>query len=195
MLMALPGHMSSLRAEGIEISPFYGCRFGGSFFELVTNHPADLDVTPAVGLVLNVPLHEGLQIEGLFTHQKADLLAPAAPLGALRSWRIAVDHWLGGGLQEFGTGRVLPFTTGMVGLTRYAVDGSSEVRFTMTGGGGVKLLPSSNIGVRLDGRILATFIDAHGSALACAQGVCLLRLHTNIVWQAEFTAAVIARFP
>src|SRR5436189_160709 len=77
----------------------------------------------------------------------------------VRSWRISADHWLAGGLQEFSGNRVRGFTTGMFGLTRYAADSDSEFRFTLSAGGGVKLLPTSRVGVRLDGRVFATFLD------------------------------------
>ena len=53
-----------------------------------------------------------------------------------------------------------PFLTGMLGLTRYAVGGDSEIRFTLSAGGGVKLFPTRHIGVRLDGRVYTTFVEA-----------------------------------
>ena len=76
------------------------------------------------------------------------LLAPAGPGRPVRSWRISADHWLAGGLQEFSFSgyRVRGFTTGMFGLTRYAAESDSEFRFTLSAGGGVKLLPSSRFG-------------------------------------------------
>jgi hypothetical protein len=50
-----------------------------------------------------------------------------------------------GGLQEFSGGRVRPFLTGVLGLTRYAAEGAnSEIRFTAGAGGGVKLFPVSH---------------------------------------------------
>ena len=39
-----------LRAQGVELMPFGGYRFGGDFFELVAEHPVDLDGSPALGL-------------------------------------------------------------------------------------------------------------------------------------------------
>jgi hypothetical protein len=196
ILTTLVGHGSPARAQGIEVSPFYGYRFGGDFFELVTGRPVDLDGAPSIGVVLNVPLYDGLQVEGFFTHQKADVWLPTAQPGPAQLWPISVDHWLAGGLQEFGrVGRVRPFATGMLGLARYAAGGNSEIRFSLAAGGGVKVFPSPRIGIRLDGRAFATLIDAHGSALACSVGVCLIALHTNIVWQAEFTAGLVVRLP
>ena len=69
------------------------------------------------------------------------------------------------------------------------------MRFSIGVGGGVKLFPTDNLGVRLDGRSFITFTDAEGEALACTVGVCLFALDVDVVWQAEFTAAVVVRFP
>ena len=62
-------------------------------------------------------------------------------------------------------------------------------------GGGVKLFPSSHVGLRLDGRVIATFVDASGNAFACTPGACLIALHVNVAWQAEFSAGVVFKFP
>ena len=181
--------------QGVEIAPFGGYRFGGDFYELVTGRPIDVDGAPAVGVVVDVPLWEGLQVEGLFTHQDATITTPAGPLGGPTRWAISVDHWQGGGLQEFGDGRqVRPFLTGMLGLTRYAAEADSEIRFTVGAGGGVKLFPTPHAGLRLDGRLFATFVDADVGAFACSSAGCLTAVAVNVVWQAEFTAGVVLKF-
>src|SRR5262245_29924363 len=185
----------SVHAQSVEVSPFYGYRFGGDFFELATHNSVDLDGAPAMGLALDIPLWEGLQLEGFFTHQDGHVAGRATPLGPVPVLRVAVDHWLGGALQEFGGTRIRPFATGMLGLTRYAVEGDNEIRFTVNGGGGAKLFATRHIGVRLDGRISATFIDAHGTALACVSGGCFIALHANVVWPAEFSAGMVVPFP
>jgi hypothetical protein len=195
LLVPLAGPASVLLAQSVEVSPFYGYRFGGDFFELVTRHPVDLDGAPAMGVALDIRLQGGLQLEGFFTHQEGHVAALVGPVGPAAVQRVAVDHWLGGALQEFGGTRIRPFATGMFGLTRYAIDGDNEIRFTLNGGGGAKLFATPHIGVRLDGRISATFIDAHGSTVACFGGGCFLALRANVVWQAEFTAGMVVRFP
>ena len=37
-----------------------------------------------------------------------------------------------------------------------------------------------------------TAFDA--SAFACSPGICLVRLHADVIWQLEFTAGLIVRF-
>ena len=182
-----------VRAQSLEIAPFGGIRFGGGFFEASTGRPVDNDGAPAVGITIDVPLSPGLQIEGAFSHQSANIFVPGAPLGPATRAHFTVDHWQGGGLQEYGAGRARPFLTGVLGLTRYSGGADSEFRFTAGAGGGIKLFPVQHIGVRLDGRVFATLIDGNGTALACVDERCLVALNLNVVWQAEFTAGLVVR--
>jgi hypothetical protein len=135
-----------------------------------------------------------LQVEALVSHQEARFTVPASAFGPVTRWRITVDHWQGGGLQEFGRGRARPFLTGLLGLTRYAAEGDNEIRFTVSAGGGVKLMPARRFGVRLDGRVFATFVDAEGRAVACTPGICLVGFDADVVWQAEFTVGLVVGF-
>lgn len=197
LVIFLLGQASMLSAQSFEVSPFYGYRFGGGFVELYTAQPFDLDGAPATGVAFDVRLYDDddFQIEGLFTHQAANVLVAAGPGRPVTQWRVSADHWLAGGLQEFNGGPVRGFTTGMAGLTRYAAEGDSEFRFTVSAGGGMKMFPARRVGIRLDGRVFATFLDGSGNAVACTPGVCLVGLHVSVAWQAEFAAGVIVRFP
>jgi len=198
LLACLLGHTTPARAQAVEITPFGGYRFGGDFFELLSGQHVDLNGAPAYGVAVDVPLPTGMQLEGLFSHEHAhltlvpDLTTPPTPT----YWRMSVDHWLGGGLQEFADGRARPFLTGMLGLTRYASDIDSEYRFTLSAGGGVKLLPSPHVGLRLEGRVFTTFVDANadGAFFACGPGLCFFAFNADLVWQAEFTAGFVVRF-
>ena len=193
LFIAVCGHASSLRAQGIEITPFGGYRFGGDFFELVTGQPVDADGAPAVGAIVDIPLGNGLQVEALFTHQNAHVTVPAGPLLPPIRASVSVDHWQGGGLQEYADGRVRPYATGMLGLTRYAGEGDSEMRFTVAGGGGVKVFPASKVGVRLNGQLSATFVYADARVTGCSPGICFFNFTADIVWQLEFSVGLILK--
>lgn len=184
-------------AQAIEVTPFVGYRLGGDFFELVRGQTVGLDGARTVGAVVNVRFNnQGLFAEALFTHQETRLTFPGELLAPRTDWRITVDHWHGGGLQELGTRqRVRPFLTGLLGLTRYSAEGTNEFRFTVSAGGGVKLMPVRHIGVRLDGRVFATFADIEGRSIACSPAVCLVALDAHIVWQGEFSAGLVVAFP
>jgi hypothetical protein len=195
--LAVLSHAAPSFAQDVEVSPFYGYRFGGDFVELYAARPLDFDGAPATGIIFDARLYDGddFQIEGLFTHQAATVLVAQAPGRPATEWRVSADHWLAGGLQEFNGGPLRGFTTGMLGLTRYAAEGNSEFRFTLSAGGGVKVFADRRVGVRLDGRVFATFIDGSGNSIACTPGVCLVGLYVNVAWQADFTAGVTVRFP
>ena len=182
-------------AQPVEIAPVGGYRFGGGFFEQVTQQQVDLDGAPVVGIVVNVPLHDGLFVEAFASHQQGNVTVPESATAPAARWRIDVDHFQVGGLQEFfDRRRTRPFLTGLLGLTRYAADGDNEFRFTASAGGGVKLMPVPRFGLRLDGRVFATFVEIEGRAIACSPGICLVAFNANIVWQAEFTAALVVGF-
>ena len=177
-------------AQTVEIAPFTGYRFGNDFFELATNRHLDLDGAPVVGGTLNVDLGAGLSVEGVFTRQQAHVAVPASPA----QLRVVVDQWLAGGRQEFGDDRVRPFLTGLLGLTRYAVEGDNEVRFAVSAASGVKVQLERRLGVRLDGRVFTTFVDAEARAGACGSRGCLVGVSVDVVWQLEFTAALVVGF-
>ena len=182
-------------AQPVEIAPVGGYRFGGGFFEQVTQQQVDLDGAPVFGIVVNVPLHDGLFVEAFASHQQGSVTVPESATAPSTRWRIDVDHFQVGGLQEFfDRRRTRPFLTGLLGLTRYAADGDNEIRFTASAGGGVKLMPVPRFGLRLDGRLFATFVEVEGRAIACSPGICLVAFNANIVWQAEFTAALVVGF-
>jgi hypothetical protein len=176
-------------AQGVEVTPFGGYRFGGDFFELLAARPLDVDGAPTLGLAVDVPFSAGGQVEALFTREQARFSRPGLP-----SATASIDHWLIGGLQELSGGRARPFLTGLLGLTRYATEGDSEIRFAVSVGGGVKLFPQSRVGLRLDGRAFTTIVDAGAHGYACAPGrTCFLAIHADVVWQAEFTSGIVIR--
>ena len=181
-------------AQLVEVAPLGGYRFGGDFFELVTNQPVDLDGAPVFGVVVNFVMLDGLSVEGLFSHQEARVTVPGGAFASPTRWRVTVDQWLAGGLQEFGYGRVRPFLTGLLGLTRYAGEGDNEIRFAVSAGGGVKLWPVRRLGVRLDGRVFATFVELEGRAIACSPGICLVAFDSRVAWQGEFSAGLVFAF-
>jgi hypothetical protein len=190
------GAVSPAAAQGIEIAPFGGFRVGGGFFETSTGRPIDPGAAPALGVAVDVPLSGGMQFEAAFSHERADLDVVRPPLTAPSKLRVSIEHFQAGGLQEFGTNpRVRPYATGVLGLTRYASEGDNEVRFLVGAGGGVKLFPSSRVGVRLDGRVFATIIDANGTGLACGSSGCLVALHVHAAWQTEFSAGLVFKLP
>ena len=42
-------------------------------------------------------------------------------------------------------------------------------------------MPVPRLGLRLDGRVFATFVEAEGRAIACSPGICLVAFDADIV--------------
>jgi len=101
IVIALLAWSAPASAQGVEVAPFGGYRFGGDLFELAAGHSLDEDGAPALGVVLDFPLWSGFQIEGLVSRQESDVFVPLVPSGVLARRRISVDQWHGGALQEF----------------------------------------------------------------------------------------------
>jgi hypothetical protein len=49
--------------------------------------------------------------------------------------------------------------------------------------------------VRLGSEVFATFVYADANLVACVSGLCVLHLNVDVVWQIEFTAALILKVP
>ena len=190
LIAALP---AATGAQTVQVAPFGGYRFGGDLYEDITGTALDIDGAPSLGAIVDVFVDRGLSFTFLYSHQEADIDLPALGDDPQRV-SLAVDHWHGGGTQEFGGGAVRPFYGGTLGLTRFGGSGDSEIRFSLAGGGGVKLMPARHLGLRLDGRVYAVFVDGDATTGICTPGVCFIGLDVSVVWQAEFTAGVVMSF-
>ncbi len=195
-VLALTAPAWPAHAQTVQVMPFGGYRFGGELYESITGTELDLDGAPSVGLAVDVPVGDGLSVTGLFSHQsvRVDVPRPGAPAERVR---LSIDHWQGGGTQEFGDGKARPFLVGLLGLTRYGGRGDSETRFSVAVGGGVVLRANRHVGLRLDGRTYAVFVDGDGddgSSGICTPGICIIGLDVSIAWQAEFTAGLVIAF-
>jgi hypothetical protein len=193
-LLTAAGAAQAQTVDRVEVTAFGGYRFGGEFYEIASARPVDTDGAPAFGVVLNIPFTLETQIEALITHQQARFTLPATAGEPDMRFRVTVDHYQVGGLTELGTGRARSFLTGLLGLTRYESSGDHEVRLSGSVGGGVKLFPRPRVGVRLEGRVFATLVDAEADALVCSPGICIGSIDAWVVWQAEFTAGLVVRF-
>lgn len=180
-------------AQAVEITPFIGYRVGGGPGEGVPASTPDVDAAVSAGAAYDVPLHDGLWLEILYSREAAHLLGarPGEPPARVTA---STEYWHVGGLQELEGGSVRPFLTGTVGLTRMAVGADAEVRFSLGAGGGVKLRATDHVAARFDGRVLVTFADASVTTLICSTGRCFAGLHVSTIWQTDFTAGVALTF-
>jgi hypothetical protein len=186
---------SAARAQTVEVTPFGGYRVGGSIAEVEGRVVADDDGGPSVGVVVDVVFGsptDGLKVEGVFSRERARLKLRGGFFDPPTYAWVTVDQILVGGVRDLADGRVRPFLSGLLGLTRYAAPGDTEVRFAVGMGAGVKFFATRNIGLRLDARGYMTVISLSGSTV-CAGG-CVIRFSVNPAFQGDFTAGLIVAF-
>jgi hypothetical protein len=159
ILPALPG-VAQAQTRRFELTPMAGYRFKGEFTADSDLFNRNLDVrvddSPTYGLIFDVPLTENWQLEILANRQDSSfivdegLFTPERNLGD-----VTIDYVNAGFLFQWGPGQVNGFVSGGVGLARIDPDFpevAAENRFSGNLGGGVKILFSPNIGLRLEGR-------------------------------------------
>jgi hypothetical protein len=181
-------------AQQVEVAAFGGYRAGGDLFEEAAGTPLDLDGGLAIGAIVDVFLDDRTAVAVTWSHQQATVDLPGTLETPWQRETLSIDHLLVGGTEQFGTGRVRPFLTGALGLTRFGADDDAEVRFAVAAGGGVKAMASRHVGLRLDGRVYAVFVDGGVGRGICVPAGCVVGVHVSTLWQAEFTAGLVLAF-
>ncbi len=189
VMIALP---SGLAAQGLEITPFGGYQVGGKLQIQV----GDLRVSdnPNLGVILNVPLQSGAQLELLFAHQETNLKLTDRVTGVQATlFDMAVEYFQVGGLYEAKRdGRVKAFGLGSLGVTHYNPQESgrsSEWRFSGGFGAGAKSFVSERVAIRTEARLMFTLINASGG-IFCGGGGCLTNVQGTGVVQLLLTAGL-----
>lgn len=183
-------------AETFELTPFIGYRVGGSLTDYYSGASFSLDDSESYGLFLDFatdPFGE-FQIELYWSHQETTLNIRGVPAD---SYDVKVDYLHVGGLRFLGDDdKVRPYLVGSLGATRLNPEDSSigsTTRFSAGLGVGVKFMPSEHIGIRLEGRGLATFVSSYG-AVGCGYPGCGVSWGGTVFWQGDFTAGIVIAF-
>jgi hypothetical protein len=142
-----------------EITPTAGYRLNGEF-ELsgddFLEQNAEVEESAVFGVTVDIPLNENWQLELLANRQQSTfildegLFEPETELGD-----VELSYYHVGLLYQWGLGQVNPFFTFSGGLARIDPEFSAleaENRFSASLAGGVKILFSRNVGLRLEGR-------------------------------------------
>ena len=202
--LAMPT-ISIAQESRFELTPFAGARFGGTFeSELASVEPVEYEMedSASFGLILNWRHRTNTQWEILYSQQASEALyfGPDDPNGPDPVVDVDIHVLQLGGTYLFEGQRAIPYIAATFGGTHIRTD-STETRddtfFSGSIGVGVKLLPASNIGIRLEARGYGTLLDGD-SRIFCSTGpdanTCAVQLSGNLLSQFEVFAGVTFRF-
>lgn len=185
--------------SSVEITPFGSYHFGGTFDVAESDTSYSLEDSPAFGVAVNFPHRDNTQWEVYYSQQSTDAENEGATTGAVS---VGVDiHVLQlGGIYQWEGDTVRPYLSATFGGTYIrtnSVGNESDTFFSGSIGLGLKILPSSRVGFRLEARALGTFMN-DGTDLFCRTGpnanVCAVRLEGDMLSQIETFAGVTFRF-
>ena len=189
------------RAESyrFELTPYLGYRLGGSFTEQQGERGFDVEDSDAQGLMLSGRVKENTQWEVLFGRQ-ATAVDTREMILEDPAFDIDVDYVHFGGTYLFEGEDIRPFIAFTLGVTRFdPAPGNygSDSFFSASIGGGWQFSATRRLGVRLEARAFATFID-NDSDIFCQSdaggGSCLFLTEADTLTQWEARAGLVFRF-
>ena len=187
----------------IDLQPFVGWHIGGKarFAQGDLNVKSDMNY----GLALDVAIQPGIMVELYYSQMNttADWFPLPGFGGLLPATRIGMDvHYLQvGGMRYITRGKIEPFGGLTLGATWFkgyenedrSGNTDSVTRFAITLGGGVKIMASERIGIRLQARLLMPMYFA-GVGLWAGTGGGGLSVNSWVpIVQGDFTGGLVFR--
>jgi hypothetical protein len=184
----------------LEITPFVGYRFGGSFDDDETDENYDLENDSSVGLIVNFPSKNNTEWEIYYSKQSTEIRTGDL-FSNTKVLDMDVEYLQIGGTYLFEREKEFqPYFVATIGAARFDPSGantSSDTFFAFSAGGGWKYFPDKRVGLRLDGRFIGTLIDSD-TDIFCQTGPngaeCLVSNKSDVLWQFELQAGVVFRF-
>lgn len=187
-----------------EISPQYGYRFGGGF-ETPDGQEVGIADGRAYGLSFDycpdrnaeefsfdLGRASTVKLELLWSRQESGFDLHGN--GGVNHVGLTVDEFQIGGVLETTYGRFHPYITGLMGATLFGPQGEdSEVRFSLSIGGGVKFFLFRNLALRADVRGFCTLVESD-SAFISSGGVTIVRFSGSTIWQGEVSGGLTLAF-
>lgn len=183
----------------IELTPFAGYTFGGTFDISDSDQSVDLDDAQGVGLLLDVRKDDNTQWEILYARHSTD--ANAVSLGTSNpSFDLTFDTLQLGGTYQWEGDSLRPYLAATIGGTRIDVTDAgygADTFWSFSMGLGVQYRPEAQLGVRLELRAFGTLTSSK-TDLFCETGGttngCLIQLQGDVLWQTEAFAGLVFRF-
>jgi opacity protein-like surface antigen len=180
-------------AQNYEITPFLGWRTSSSLEDNNTGDSIDLKETSSFGIILSMKQKRDSNYDFLFSRQDTELQSTSSTASPTA---LRFDYYHLGGTVFYDHDDLHPFISGGLGATHISPANdnfSSETKFSLSIGGGLKFPFSQNTGLRLEARGYGTVVDSDGSLL-CANGVCVARFTGSLFIQFEAFAGFTVAF-
>lgn len=179
-------------ASDYAVTPFIGYRISDSLEDELTTSKVDVDEGASFGFLLSARRDGRSTYDFLFSRQNTVFQSTNSPADTLG---VRFDHYHIGGTVDYQANNLHPFASGGLGLTRITVSNqfSSETRFSLSLGGGLKFPINDDVDLRFDARAFGVTIDSDGS-IVCANGKCIAKISGNYFIQFEVTAGLSIAF-
>ena len=179
-------------AQNYAITPYVGYRTSSSLDSTTTGEAIDINETSSFGILLSMKKDRETDYDFLFSRQNTDLKqqGQTIPNSGLR-----FDYYQIGGTVNYDVDNLKPFVTGGLGITHLSPSNSaysSDTKFSLSIGGGLKVPVSQKVGLRLEMRGYGTVISGSGSIL-CSGG-CVAQFTGAVFWQVEALAGLQVAF-
>jgi opacity protein-like surface antigen len=196
LMLTFASHAQDLAPNEVpafSLTPIGGHTFGGEFRngdDAGGDDAAKVEVEDAqhFGLIFNIRESANTQWEIFYARQRSEAdtsLIPAADPHI----DLDVQYLQIGGTYVADGNRARPFLAATIGATRFDPDPltfDSENFFSFGVGAGWQYQPSDRLGLRLEGRLLGTFLRSD-TELFCSTGpeenVCAIAADSDMYWQ------------
>lgn len=198
ILILLPA-LTGAQEAGVEITPFAGYRFGGTFETTDESAEYEMEDSSSFGLILNFRHKNNTQWELFYSQQRSE--ATFSQMSAIDQLVDVDIHVLQVGGTYVGDGDMMrPYVAMTLGGTHIrtsSVESADDTFFSGSIGLGMKLMPRSRVGIRLEARAYGTLLSSDTS-LFCQTGpdqnVCAVQVDGNLLAQFEAFAGITFRF-
>ena len=157
----------------------------------LTTGKLDIDNSALWGIEMDVIVRPGVQAALVYQRQdsKAVYKSPGEPD---ESTDLSVEYFQVGGIAGMQQGKIMPFTMGTLGATRYNFKefNDDQWKFSIILGLGAKVYASERVGIRVQGTLPFTFISG-GGTIGCGGGSCWTAVGGTGVTQWTLSAGLI----
>lgn len=200
LLLVISGTGFAQEFNGLEFTAFGGYRMGGNVSAEDDSIDIRLRDSSSAGFLVNGRYQDNTQWEVHYSNQQTTARITDAVSGAESAVDFDTNTLQLGGTYLFDGDKVIPylaFTLGGTYVRTRAVDDENDTFFSGSIGLGLRFLPYSRVGIRLEARAYGTLVNS-SSQIFCSTGpdanVCAIRLQGDLVSQVETFAGITIRF-